>query len=549
LKREIEKAINNGSTVGEKNNPYLAEELYHQRAAARIKEFYTEEVNPLLNEMHDKAISKDQLEEFAHARHAPSRNAVMAERNPNQDMIDSRLSDAEDNLDKVRSDPVATRKEISDALAEYNKWNSAKPFKGSEEDRLSLSGMSDQDAHDYMTSLPADQQRTLTAMGDQLDAINNKTLDLLVEYGMETQESVKALKEQWEHYIPLHRDEAHPDDNSFGHPVGRGFSVSGSGMKSATGSNAEVTNILAHITAAREQMLRRGEKNIVTKSLADFINANPDHDFAEIDKLEVDKALNDEGLVESRMEPAFKRNMADNVVMYRVNGKNKAIVFNDKKTENIRLALSLKNLDGASLDVVENLIAKGTRWFAKVNTQYNVVFGVVNLIRDAQGMLLNLSSTPLHGKQLDVMKNMKDAFKAIHQEGRTGADPALQAMYKRFNLAGGTTGYGQMFDDIGARNKSIENELKKLGSGKPMKLARQFVDSLSLFNNLMENSTRLSVFMTAVDSGMSDAKAASLAKNITVNFNRKGAQSTKIGAFYAFHFCAMFVQSLDVFII
>jgi hypothetical protein len=534
LKREIEKAIKNGGTVGEANNPYLAEELYHQRAAARIHEFYRDEVNPLLNEMHDNGVSKEQLEEFAHARHAPSRNAVMAERNPNQDMIDSRLADAEINLDEVRSDPVATRKEIGDALAEYNKWNRATAFNGSEEDRLSLSGMSDQDAHDYMASLPTGHRRTLTAMSDQLDAINNNTLDLLVEYGMETPESVKALKEQWEHYVPLHRDEAHPDDNNFGHPVGRGFSVSGSGMKSATGSNAEVTNILAHITAAREQMLRRGEKNIVTKSLADFIRANPDPDFAEIDKLEVDKALNDDGLVESRLEPAFKRNMADNVVMYRVDGKNKAIVYNDKKPENVRLALSLKNLDGANLDAVENLIAKGTRWFAKVNTQYNVVFGVVNLIRDTQGMMLNLTSTDLHGKQLDVLKNMKDAFKAIHQEGRDGANPALQAMYKRFNLAGGTTGYGQMFDDIGARNKSIENELKKLGNSKPLKLAHQLIDSLSLFNNLMENSTRLAVFMTAVNSGMSDAKAASLAKNATVNFNRKGAQSTKIGAFYAF---------------
>lgn len=534
LKREIEKAIENGGTVGEKNNPYMAEELYPQRIAARIKEFYTEEVNPLLNDMHDKAVSKDQLEEFAHARHAPSRNAEMAERNPNQDMIDSRLTEAETNLDEVRSYPIATRKKISEALDEYNKWNSAKPFNGSEEDRLALSGMSDEESLDYMSDLTNEQRSTLTAMGDKLDAINNKTLDLLVEYGMETEESVKILKEQWEHYVPLHRDEAHPDDNNFGHPVGRGFSVSGSGMQSATGSTAEVTNILAHIIAAREQMLRRGEKNIVTKALAAFIRANPDPDFAEINKMEVDKALNDYGLVESRVEPAFKRNMADNVVMYRVDGKNKAIVFNDSKHENIRLALSLKNLDGVSLDVVESIIAKGTRWFAKVNTQYNVVFGVVNLIRDTQGMMLNLSSTELHGKQLDVLKNMKDAFKAIYQEGRTGADPALQVMYKRFNLAGGTTGYGQMFDDIRDRNKSIEKELKKLGNSKPMRIAHQLFDSLSLFNDLMENSTRLAVFMTAVNSGMSDAKAASLAKNITVNFNRKGAQSTKIGAFYAF---------------
>jgi hypothetical protein len=50
----------------------------------------------------------------------------------------------------------------------------------------------------------------------------------------------------------------------------------------------------------------------------------------------------------------------------------------------------------------------------------------------------------------------------------------------------------------------------------------------------MENSVRLATYKTARDSGLSIDKSASIAKNITVNFNRKGAATTKIGAFYAF---------------
>jgi hypothetical protein len=45
--------------------------------------------------------------------------------------------------------------------------------------------------------------------------------------------------------------------------------------------------------------------------------------------------------------------------------------------------------------------------------------------------------------------------------------------------------------------------------------------------------------MTAVESGLSDMQAASLAKNITVNFNRKGAYTTKVGSMYAFFNASM----------
>lgn len=541
LKRQIEKAVSEGGEIDEDSNPYLKEELYHQRTASRIKDFYDKEVNPLLEALHEKGVKLSEFQKLLHARHAPSRNAVMSMRNPNQAIIDVKLLEAEEALAEVRDNPAATRKELSEALAEYNKWRRAKPFNGTEEARLSLSGMTNTEARAIISS--ADPE--LIRLADKIDAINNKTLDLLVQYGMETPETVKALKKQWRHYVPLHRDEAHPDDNNFGQPIGRGFSVRGSGMQSATGSNAEVTNILAHIMAAREQMLRRGEKNRVSHALAEFVKLNPDNDFATVDTVEVDKVLGDDGLVRPQAEPIFKRNMADNVVMYRVEGKDHAIVFNDNKPETVRLAMSLKNLDGANLDAVESLLAKGTRWFSRVNTQYNVVFGIVNLMRDTQAMALNLTNTPLHGKQGEILMPkvlggkhfyLADAFKAILQTERQfrNADPRLKAMYDRFNKAGGTTGYAQMFEDIKSRNQTIEKEFAKLGAGKAMKKAIAMGKVLTDFNTLMENSTRLAVFMSAVNNGLSDAQAASLAKNITVNFNRKGAQATKIGAFYAF---------------
>jgi hypothetical protein len=50
----------------------------------------------------------------------------------------------------------------------------------------------------------------------------------------------------------------------------------------------------------------------------------------------------------------------------------------------------------------------------------------------------------------------------------------------------------------------------------------------------MENAVRLAAFKAALDQGLSVDRAASLAKNLTVNFNRKGANTPTIGALYAF---------------
>ena len=550
LKRQVERV---GDGLQENINPYLSEELYSQRAASRVDEFYDKEFSPIMKALYKAKVGFDDFQTFLHARHAVSRNKVMAERNPSQAIIDEALTTAQERLAKAQADLdkavekndekaiMAAKRELAAAKKERATWNRAQPFKGTETERLALSGMADDQAAGILAGIPAHQRALLDKLGNQIDAINNKTLDLLVDYGMETPETIKALKEQWQHYIPLHRDEAHPDPSTgsgqagnFGHPVGSGYSIKGSGLNKATGSNAEVTNILAHIAAAREQMVKRGEKNKVTVTLAHFINAHPDPAFAELGKLPtITTTVN--GFTETLPDPNYKR--LDNVVMMRVQGRDIAINFNQKNPNSVRLAASLKNLDGVQLDGFESFVSKGTRWLSSVNTQYNVVFGIMNFMRDVQGSLLNLTTTEIKGKQGQVFKALPGAMKMIFASTRNtrgGIKDSTDPLYDRFLKAGGTTGYIQMFDNITARDKDIRKDFANLGAGKTKKAGMWLLQAIKDHNNLMENATRLAVFKVAVESGLSDAKAASIAKNISVNFNRKGAATTKIGAYYGF---------------
>lgn len=77
----------------------------------------------------------------------------------------------------------------------------------------------------------------------------------------------------------------------------------------------------------------------------------------------------------------------------------------------------------------------------------------------------------------------------------------------------------------------------------PMEVARKTAEPLfnwlSDYNETMENAVRLAAYKAAKDKGLSAAKAADIAKNLTVNFNRKGQVATQVGALYAFFNAAM----------
>jgi hypothetical protein len=84
--------------------------------------------------------------------------------------------------------------------------------------------------------------------------------------------------------------------------------------------------------------------------------------------------------------------------------------------------------------------------------------------------------------------------------------------------------------------------MSKLTEGKLMAGGRAVKDWLSDYNDSLENAVRLSAYKVAkkkfADEGFSDSevkqKAASLAKNLTVNFNRKGEIGGQANALYLF---------------
>lgn len=492
LKR-VQQAIKEVTSIPEQFDAYQKEELYHGRVAARTHKFLDREIKPLLMDMKLKGITMDELEAYLWARHAPERNAQIAKINPKMPDGGSGLTNAE--------------------VSAYMAGNDVLDSNGN----IVIKGMKLAD------------QRRLEALAARVDAITLGTKQVLTQYGLEDLSTIQAWDATYKHYVPLHRE-----DMEGATPIGQGYSVKGSASRRAMGSKRKVTDILAHLALQREAAITRGEKNRVGVALYGLALQNPNADFWEVDKVPMVNHIDkNTGLVVQIPDPTYKNQ--DNTLVVRIGGKDRAIIFNKRDERAMRMVIQLKNLDINNFGEIMGAIATTTRFFASINTQYNPVFGLINGLRDVQSAALNLSNTALAGKQAQVLAAVPGAMRAIWKIERYGkANNQYDAMYEAMELAGGTTGYREIFRMGADRAKALQKEIDSLNAGRAKKVATYLLDWLDHYNTAIENGTRLAAYKVAQDMGMSQEQAASVAKNITVNFNRKGKIAREAGAFYAF---------------
>ncbi|MDE2022334.1 MAG: hypothetical protein KGI71_05500, partial [Patescibacteria group bacterium] len=388
VRRMVEGLKAAGQQVSDELNPVYREELYLGRVAHETRQFLSDELLGLTQAMRLSKVTQAQLDRYLYARHAQEANAYLREINPDRD------------------------------------------------DRDALSGMTDEEADRILKEAPASMER----LGRRVDAIVARTRDLMVSYGLESQATIDAWRARYQYYVPLQRA-GFEDEGTRG--TGSGRDIRGSTVKARLGSNREATNILANIALQRERVIVRGEKMRPVVALAGLMMQYPDHAIATLAKpapitytdpetglqktvpgdvgdyrVPTIRTLNRRsGQVEVRPDPAYQGR--DNVVNFRVDGIDYAIVFNEDNARAVQMARALKGLDIASLNGLLQVVAPVTRFFAAINTQYSPFFGIRNLLRDAGFASLSLSSTPLAGQQRTVARYAIESLRGIYAEARS----------------------------------------------------------------------------------------------------------------------------------
>ena len=102
------------------------------------------------------------------------------------------------------------------------------------------------------------------------------------------------------------------------------------------------------------------------------------------------------------------------------------------------------------------------------------------------------------------------------------ATPKEQMFYD-FMMNGGETGFVSSLD-VEDLKKKFKNDLKDLDRWKtnPVKVRHTIMDGIEFLNRAIEDSNRFAVYMTSIQYGRSIDEAVNDAKDVTLNFNRKG---------------------------
>ncbi len=479
--RDVQDVITDhlGEAIPDAQNVWRLENLMHGRVHEGIDRLERERIVPLIERMRALDVTVEQLEEYLYARHAKERNAQIA------------------------------------------KINKAMPDGGS--------GMTNADADVIL----AGADSNLAELGRMVNRITRQTRNRLLHHGLISQEQFDAMEAQYRNYVPLRGHREEPDSVAGVGGAGRGLDTRTRPFQDALGRGAgnRAKNILGEIIGDAQRSIILGEKARVGRAVMRIVLANPNPALWQVEPVITERRLDANGEVYE----AVVNDWSDpSIVAVRNRGKVYRVQFNSPA-----LARALNNVGVEHLGLVTRLAGGFNRYLSAMLTRYNPVFLAVNGARDAVFGLSGLLAE--HGVQAtaEAFAAYPSAARASWRaargkSGKTDATKAWDTWAREFAEAGGKTGLVHM--------PSVEDLQRKIGTGRLTsysptglaQVARSLADVVEAGNDAIENALRLSAYFTLRKRGASKDRAAEYAKNITVNFNRKGEMGTRLNAWFIF---------------
>ena len=528
--KQLQKTIEaKGGEVSQEGDVYRAEERSSGKIADRLEKFKLDYMDPLTKIMDENDITLGELDEYGIALHARERNAWIA-------AINEEMPDGGSGMTNDEADAVLAKVRNGDK----------------------------QEAMDQAMSI--------------VYGVNDQNLDDLVDGGHMTQNTVNAWRDRWSNYVPLKGKEG--EDTSLG--TGSGYSLGKAKTIQALGRGAGnmAESPTAHSFAQAEATIVRTEKTKVGQALVQLVRDNPDPELWTITKRTYKKFVNlfgepfegwdeaPEGLTDrmdyhrvfgiSAQESAdaiaegrkpVKKTVymvdrhygeRDDVFKVMVEGEELLIRIQDPV-----LVDQLKKMSTTQLGGIVRFFGQVNRYLAMINTALNPEFVITNFERDFPTAMINLGGEHSAAIAAKVAKNIPGAIRGILQGTfDTKGKSEWRDLWAEMKSEGGSIGFFGL-EDIETKIKKIQNSLTNrhgvLGATKRGVAAVR--DAVLDANLSVENAARLAAYKVvkdeAIKNGMSEkaarARAASVSKNLTVNFNRKGEWGPGINSAYLFY--------------
>lgn len=190
--------------------------------------------------------------------------------------------------------------------------------------------------------------------------------------------------------------------------------------------------------------------------------------------------------------------------------------------------------EGIKNSISKRVIAVVGRKMAAAYTSRSPLFIPSNYFRD---LTMTLASTAIREDakyNYLLRKNLATSWNLgfmlrdfqngkLRDKVNNGNATPKEQMFYDFMMNGGETGFVSSLD-VEDLKKKFKNDLKDLDRWKanPVKVSHTIMDSIEFLNRMIEDSNRFAVYMTSIQYGRSIDEAVNDAKDVTLNFNRKG---------------------------
>lgn len=517
-----------GINISEAADVYGAETRYYGKVANQQEDFRNKVRNPLIEKIAKAGYKLDEVEQYLLNRHAQEANA---------------------------QNRKLTGKDDSTAY-----------------------GISDTEAQAYLDKAP----KELAKLADEVQALTDKAQQLRLDNGIETQERIDAMNGAYKYYVPVRGDAESQQKKTQFKGTGKGFSLKYK-PKRRLGHELRNESVIENIFQDYERAIIQVEKNRIGKSLAlmaaeiqmpelvsieqpvkrkvlqtqkaygvlvkgDLVDVFQTQEAANQNKqllVATDKKLTLSDITiapitDQRLIYSASPMLADNEVVVYMNGHEVRLQINDEL-----MARAYKNMGTEALGSILSAGRAINGWMSKVYTGYNPEFILTNLQRDFQSGFVNLTGEQgilIAGK---AVANYSKSFASLLKYAATGESDKWIDSYRE---NGGNTGaaylpdlerLGQEVRKEYASYQGVIANLKEGDSANALRAAgrKTFNATLKYIEHLNaagENAFRLATFKAMVESGKSVAESANMAKNVTVNFNRKGELGAELNALYLF---------------
>lgn len=447
------------------------------------------------------------------------------------------------------------------------------------------SGMSDAEAIaiiDKVENFDSARREAFKEMALIVRNMNDAALEMRVESGLTSRKLAEQWRQTYPNYVPLRSDVYDSEDSTGLVALAGGFDIRGEDLYSAKGRRSLADNPVVFSIMQYQTTAIRAEKNRVARAFYEFVKANPDETqwtitvagrgtFEEWQRRPVSQELYDEVQKRAQEEnwdaeklqevlsqlPAVRT--AEEVSAQRAKRQDVAV-----KVDGIEYRIAV--VDPGLLRAMKNLgkletgkwtqllFGTPTRWLSRFNTAFDPEFVVRNALKDMQTAAINVQQykeQDVKSFTFNMMKSWRAGYKGTWgvlkaETGGVVTDKQDWSEWEQafldYRAAGGKTAVWSTEDYTRAAS-NIMNDVKNSDPSKPHVLHKAFQGTLGFIersNEGVENALRVSAFYWARKPkddgglGLSEARAASVAKNLTINFNRKGEWGPLVNSLFMF---------------